>query len=495
MRSSFFFLCVQLSRSYCVPFTLCVIGNQNAKEWIEILVFVTFLEAIQFFFFWSSFKFIPRCSDVNMHLLKSISQSSKDIRLLWGSVFIRMCSYGITNQVLTLYLKEIGIPESQIGLFMTLTLVGDTLLSYLLTWYSDSIGRRRVMMLGAVLMVVAGSIFASSVTNFYILLIAAIVGVISPSGDETGPFKSIEEACIAHITPVSHRPEIYAVHWTLSAAGSAFGSLACGLMADWYMAHYKATFSETSRMVFSVYTGLAVVKIAIMMMLSEKCEPDVEVAETEPLIQENQGEESSKSLSLKSRALLLKLLVSFMLDSFGFGFMPSAWVVYYFKMIFKVSAAALGTLFFISSICNSFSALPSAYLAKSLGPIRASLVTQFPAALFFMSIPLFRESQLVPASIAFILQQSVSAMDVVPRQVLLTTLFDNRELVKVLGTVNICKTAARCVGPIFTGILAEAGKLGVCYWIGGGLLILSNLILALNFYGMDKAVLAQQNSL
>lgn len=72
-----------------------------------------------------------------MHLARSLKQSNCDIRLLWGSVFMRMASYGLTNQVLTLYLESLGVSETNIGLFMTLTLVGDTIISYFLTWYAD----------------------------------------------------------------------------------------------------------------------------------------------------------------------------------------------------------------------------------------------------------------------------------------------------------------------------------------------------------------------
>ena len=72
-----------------------------------------------------------------MHLWKSLSQSNKDIRILWGSVFLRMANYGLTNQVLTLYLKSLNINETKIGLFMTLTLIGDTIISYYLTWNAD----------------------------------------------------------------------------------------------------------------------------------------------------------------------------------------------------------------------------------------------------------------------------------------------------------------------------------------------------------------------
>ena len=107
-----------------------------------------------------------------------------------------MASFALTNQVLSLFLKQVGINEKKIGWFMTLTLVGDVIISYFLTWYADTLGRRNVMLLGSLMMAGAGAVFFTC-SRFEWLLLAAILGVISPSGDETGPFKSVEEACLA----------------------------------------------------------------------------------------------------------------------------------------------------------------------------------------------------------------------------------------------------------------------------------------------------------
>jgi predicted MFS family arabinose efflux permease len=75
---------------------------------------------------------------------------------------------------------------------MTLTLLGDVFLGTFLTLIADRVGRRRVLMGGSFLMVVSGAIFAMF-ENFWILLFAAILGVISVTGGDFGPFRSIEE--------------------------------------------------------------------------------------------------------------------------------------------------------------------------------------------------------------------------------------------------------------------------------------------------------------
>jgi predicted MFS family arabinose efflux permease len=62
---------------------------------------------------------------------------------------------------------------------MTLTLIGDMLISFVLTLFADGLGRKSILALGAGLMAASGAMFALF-GNYYVLLLAAIIGVISP---------------------------------------------------------------------------------------------------------------------------------------------------------------------------------------------------------------------------------------------------------------------------------------------------------------------------
>lgn len=429
-----------------------------------------------------------------MHLLKTLKQTNLDIRILWISVFLRMASYGLTNQILALYLKKINISEFEIGLFMTLTLIGDTIISYFLTWNADRIGRRMVMLIGSIMMLASGIVFTYS-TNFYILLAAAIFGVISPSGDETGPFKSVEEASMAHLTPHNHRPEVFAFYGLFSTAGAAVGSLICGFLVDYMNLELNWSLKKSYQSIFIVYSAIAGMKFILMLFLSEKCEiyadNFTEVTEHSTLI-ETDEEESGKvsSLSSTTRYYLPRLLIIFMLDSLGYGFMPSAWVVYYLKFTFELTAKALGILFFVTNLVDAVSSLPSAYFAKLLGPVKAILFTQAPSAIFFGLVAI---SQLYPVvAVLLLLYYLTSTMDVVPRQVLLTSIMPNEEITKVMGIVNIGKTFARCVGPIFTGKLAEHNKLRYGFIINSACVLFADLVLAINFLHIDHVIVLKQ---
>jgi predicted MFS family arabinose efflux permease len=111
--------------------------------------------------------------------LASLYSCATDVKLLIVQRFVRLFAYGTSTLVLVAYLESLDITKTRIGLFMTLTLAGDVAISFLLTLFADGLGRRFVLGLGAALMAGSGIVFAIS-GNYWVLLAAAVFGVISP---------------------------------------------------------------------------------------------------------------------------------------------------------------------------------------------------------------------------------------------------------------------------------------------------------------------------
>lgn len=111
--------------------------------------------------------------------LKTLYNSDRDTKLLVLQRFVRLFAYGGSTLVLVLYLRALDIPESRIGIFMSLTLVGDIGISFILTLFADALGRKRVLAVGSALMCASGVLFGVF-GNYWILLAAAVFGVISP---------------------------------------------------------------------------------------------------------------------------------------------------------------------------------------------------------------------------------------------------------------------------------------------------------------------------
>jgi MFS family permease len=127
-----------------------------------------------------------------------------DIRLLFTTRIIRLFCYGFLSVILALYLSEMGLTETQIGLLFTLTLFGDAGITLWLTTSADRFGRKKTLVVGALLMAGAGLGFVLT-RNYLLLVVAAIMGVISPSGNEIGPFLSVEQAGLSQLVPDGKR--------------------------------------------------------------------------------------------------------------------------------------------------------------------------------------------------------------------------------------------------------------------------------------------------
>src|SRR5215470_327009 len=106
---------------------------------------------------------------------------SRDGALLFATYAVRMFAYGFLSVVLGPYLAGLGLSPIAIGWVFTASLAGGALMTVGLTAVADRIGRRRVQVAGAVLMLLGGVLFAST-GHLALLVIAATVGAISPSG-------------------------------------------------------------------------------------------------------------------------------------------------------------------------------------------------------------------------------------------------------------------------------------------------------------------------
>lgn len=111
--------------------------------------------------------------------LSPLFRSSWDAKLFCLQRFVRLFAFSGSSLILALFLVELGASAKKIGLFMTLTLLGDVLLSILFTFIADRFGRRNVLGLGSIAMIASGVIFGLS-NNFWVLLVGATIGVISP---------------------------------------------------------------------------------------------------------------------------------------------------------------------------------------------------------------------------------------------------------------------------------------------------------------------------
>ncbi|KAK6383044.1 hypothetical protein LTS17_003714 [Exophiala oligosperma] len=438
-----------------------------------------------------------------------------DIYLIFLTRFLRMFAYGGAALVLAVFLWIAGYGP-QIGVFMTLTLLGDAAISYILTIVADKLGRRRVLMVGSLLMVVSGTVFALT-ENYYLLLFAAIVGVICPGAHEVGPFRALEEAILAQLSPIEARTDVYAWFAVSSTLGMASGLCVTGYLTWAQRTFLHRNWKETYHPVFGMYALIGLLKFAITFLLSSECEassaakytwaatttveevgsPSSEQTGLLPrrfsiLKQPRAGATTMATSSLSTRLrksmvspwkvsrsslpALMRLSLLYSLNSFAAGMVPLTLMSWYVRLRNRwFLMHYIGYLMAVVWLFSSLSNLLSAYVARRVGLVRAVVLMHLPCALFLALIPLASKSWYLLA-ILLLADAMFGSMDQAPREAFVAAMFLPRERTQAMGTLNFVRTLASSFGPLVTSYVWSKEKwwipfelaavLKICYDVG-----------------------------
>ena len=389
-----------------------------------------------------------------------------DGRLLFLTRCIRLFAYGSLSVVLVFYLTSLGFTTSQTGLLLTLTLAGDTVVSLFLTTRADRIGRRLMLIVGAVLMAAAGLTFAFT-SNFLFLLIAGTIGVISPSGNEVGPFLPIEQAALSHVVPSQTRTAVFAWYTLAGSLATAAGSLGGGILSD-LLQKSTTTPLGSYRAIVLLYAALGV----LLALLFARLSPAAEVSVS--------GERSAFLGLGRSRNVVLRLSGLFALDSFAGGFVVQSFAAYWFYLRFGVNPATLGAIFFGANVLAGCSALLASRLASRFGLIRTMVFTHLPSNILLILVPLMPTLPL--AIVVLLVRFSISQMDVPTRQSYTMAVVRPEERSAAAGVTGVARTIGAAIAPIFAGLLfARPALISVPFFIAGTLKIVYDLLLYRGF--------------
>lgn len=402
-----------------------------------------------------------------------------DTRVLFSTRILRLFAYGFLSVILALYLGQLGMDEARIGLLLSLTLLGDTAISLWITTSADRLGRRRMLIAGAALMVLAALLFAAT-RNFYLLLLAAVVGVISPSGNEVGPFLSIEQASLSQLVPDRRRTGIFAWYNLVGSFATACGALAGGGLSQLLQGlGYSPLLSY--RIVVLGYGVIGLVMIALFARLSPTIEVPVPRPRQAPAGDPPGNPMPRRFLGLhRSRGVVFRLAALFSLDSFAGGFVIQSLVALWFNLKFGVEPAVLGAIFFGANILAGVSALSAAWVAGRIGLINTMVFTHLPSNVLLMLVP-FMPS--LPLAVALLLLRfSISQMDVPTRQSYTMAVVAPDERSAASGVTGVARTIGASFSPVLTGIfISNPAYLALPFVLAGGLKIVYDLALYFNF--------------
>ena len=393
---------------------------------------------------------------------------ARDVRLLFATRIFRLFAYGLVSVVLVLHLAAAGLSESQIGLLLTLTLLGDAAISLWITTRADRAGRRRMLLLGAVLMILAGAVFAVT-RSFWLLVLAATFGVISPSGNEVGPFLAVEQAALAQAIPAERRTGVFAWYNLVGSLATALGSLCGGALADGLQGSGVSALDSYR----ALAAGYAVLGAGLAVLFS-RLSPVSEAPEAKR--REARATRAGFHLGLEtSRNRVFKLAGLFTVDSFAGGFVVQAFVAYWFQRRFNVSPSVLGGIFFGANLLAGLSALMASRVARRIGLLATMVATHIPSNVLLFLVPLMPTLPL--AITVLLLRFSISQMDVPTRQAYTMALVPAGERSAAAGVTGIARTVGASLSPLIAGPLyASAALASLPFLLAGGLKILYDLL-------------------
>ena len=438
--------------------------------------------------------------------IKSLYDTGRDAWLIILTRCTRMFAYGTNSLILALFFSALEFSDFRIGLFMTLTLLGDLFLSILLTLVADRIGRRKILFAGSFLMVLSGIAFALF-ENFWVLLFAAVVGVISATGGDFGPFRAIEESTLSHLTTPKTRPDVLAWYVTTASVGSALGVELTGRVVHYLQHRDGWTIVDAYHTVFWIYSAMGGVNMVLTLLLSSKCEirsQEEETEEAEVLLDEMDERDSEETqvpsptetdvseapekksrfqqISQATRSVMYKLWFLLIVDSLADGMVGYSLTTYYMDQKFDLPKSTLGDITSISYVLSSCSSIFAGPLSRRLGLINTMVFTHLPSSAAVLLFPL--PSSIFLTVALFFLRTGLNNMDQAPRSAFIAAVVKPEERTAVMGITSMLRTLAATAGPSVTGILAGNDRFWIAFVAAGALRIAYDLGLWAMFVNM-----------
>lgn len=428
---------------------------------------------------------------------------TRDGYIIFFARFVRLFSFGWMTVALFLYLIERAVDPWSIGCMFAGAMFGDLLITFYLTSTSDSYGRKSVLMLGSLSLIGAGLAFAY-VSDLRWLFLAAVLGVISPTGGEIGPFLAVEMDSLNEC--LINREQLTVLLGWYNVCGyiaQSLGALASGFSIFYMYNTFEWSLIDCYR---SIMIGYAVCGCAMLMLyvcLSPSIEAPLARAVEAPVHWFNRFHLKRSH----SKSSVTKLSFLFVIDAFASGFVMQTLIVYWFHVRWGLDALMLGGMLAGANVLAGVSALAAAPLINTIGAINTMVLTHLPSNICLMAVPFMTTKE--SAMMMLLARFSLSQMDVPARQAFVATAVEADERSAAGGITNLVRSIGLSVSPIAAGYFLYLAHewptnqppnlanyhtfyFDMPFLIAGGLKCLYDVMLYCSFTSMQAAMRSTQ---
>jgi MFS family permease len=398
-----------------------------------------------------------------MEVFRSLTPDGKKILLARGA---RGFAFGFISLVIAVYLNSLGFEPILIGIVLSLTLVGSAVSNIAVSLWADKLGRRKTLVLFSLLMISSSAILILS-SNIIFISLAALIGSISSTGSDTGPFLSVEQSVLPDTVPRRTRNSLFAFYNIAGTLAGALGSLFSGINLG------KNDFT----IFFAVYGLIAVLIMLDYLALSPRIEYR-EITDVQKL-----SLDSDEELK-RSRSAIARLSALFSMDSFASGFVVQSFVAFWFELQFDANPENLSLIFFSAGLLTTLSFFLAAKIADRIGLIRTMVFTHIPSNVLLILVPF---APTFGGAIAFWLgRMSLSQMDVPTRQAYTVSVVMPRHRTAAVALTGLSRNVTQTVGPSLAGYLLQVVSSASPFFIGGTLKIVYDTLIYANFRNLRE---------
>ncbi len=390
-----------------------------------------------------------------------MNRASRNVSRLLVAKGLRAFGDGFVSLLLPLYLLDLGFSALQVGVIATTTLLRSGLLTLLVGLHAHRYHFRTLLLAAAMLMAGTGLGFAF-VTEFWPLLLIALVGTLNPSSGDVSVFLPLEHAVLSRVVDDKSRTVAFARYSLVGSLAAALGALAAGLPAMMAGAT-GVSITAAIRWMFAIYALLACFAALVYRGLPRALSTDTH-APTAPLTQ--------------SKKTVYTLAALFSLDAFGGGFVVQSMVALWLYQNFSLTLTAAGTLFFWTGVLTAFSYLVAVRIADRFGLVNTMVFTHIPSSLCLIAIPCMPSLGYVIALL--FIRSALSQMDVPTRSSYVMAIVHPTERPAAASITSVPRSLASAVSPFLAGYLLGVSSFGWPLLIAGVLkIVYDGLLLAM----------------
>ena len=387
-----------------------------------------------------------------------MSAMSSHVNRLLLAKGLRAFGDGYVSLLLPLYLLGLGFGPLQVGIIATTTLIGSGLLTLVVGLHAWRYHYRSLLLAASALMAFTGLGFAA-LTDFWPLLLVALVGTLNPSSGDVSVFLPLEHAVLARVVADRRRTATFARYSLVGSLLAAAGSLAAALPAT-LVSLSGVSSTHAIQAMFLLYALLACAASLVYRGLPRALATE----ERQPL-----------APLQRSKRKVYTLAALFSLDAFAGGFVVQSMVALWLYQRFDLSPSAAGAIFFWTGVLSAASYLVAVRVAGRFGLVNTMVFTHIPSSVCLILLP-FVPSLSYAIALLFV-RSALSQMDVPTRSSYVMAIVTPAERPAAASITSVPRSLASALSPFLAGWMLSLSTFGWPLLVAGGAKIAYDLLL------------------